>query len=276
MQTIHRISIYAIGILLIGFISGCSKNSTGPTAAGGNPNVSLSVLFSRTAPSGVFKTAGTQAVDSLRIDSAVVVFSRITFEARIDTVAIDTMGDDFDDVRGKDTSIVFNGPFVVHIRDTTAINFASQTVPPGTYDGIRFTIHRLMPGDPFQDSDDRFGGMVPSDTSAMGSSITVWGEVKKNGVMTPFTYRLDASLTFKLRGTFTVPAATSTYNIALNFDMGRWFTNPFDGAILDPTDLFPMNQAFIRHAIIMSFMNGRGGHNRGDGHPDGDGNGYGG
>ncbi len=272
MQNINRLTVLTVALAgVIGILSGCAKNSSSPTSAGGNPTVSLSVLFSQSGTPGLFKTAGGLAVDSLRIDSAVVVFSRITFESHVDTVRIDTTGNGFDDDSGIDTHVTFMGPFVVHVRDTTAINFASQVIPAGTYDGIRFKIHKLMPGESHEDSDDRNGGMARNDSSVAGSSIMVWGAVKKNGVWTPFAFSFDANLTFKLKGTFTVPAATSTFNVALNFSMNSWFTAPFSGMLLDPTDPSMMNQMLIRRAIIISFEGGRCGHDRGDGHPDGGG-----
>jgi hypothetical protein len=86
----------------------------------------------------------------------------------------------------------------------------------------------------------------------------------------PFTFRFNGELEFKVKGNFTVPASTSSVSIALNIDMGKWFTNPHDGTLLDPTDTSRDNIAFIMQAIRASFGGCRGGHDRGDGHPDDD------
>ena len=115
------------------------------------------------------------------------------------------------------------------------------------------------------DSDDHRLHSMPNDTAVTGSSITVWGAVLKNGAWVNFKYQLDANVEFKVKGTFTVPASTSTINLALNVNMAAWFTDPMTGALLDPTDASFMNALLIRHAILMSFEHARGGHDWRDG-----------
>lgn len=257
-------AMIALG-LAAGFVAGCSKStSTGPLAS--DTPVNMAVSFSSSGSTGLMKVAGTATTDSLRIDSAVVVLARIKFESNIDSVAVDTVDGQTEDL-DNDQSIAFKGPFVIHVRDTVAINFASQVLPAGTYNGIKFKIHRLLGGEPFEDSDDHNHHPRTNDSAAVGSSITVWGAVLKNGVWTNFTFNFNGEVEFKIKGTFTVAASTNTVNIALNFNMGSWFVNPMTGALLDPTDTSFMNREMIRQAIYASFDKGRGGHDRGDGHP---------
>jgi hypothetical protein len=257
-------------LLVIGLamIAGCSKDSTtGPAA--GNTNVNMAISFSKSGISGLMKTTGALGIDSLRIDSAIVVIARVKFEPHLDSAGVDTIGDDYG--FPGDSNLVFNGPFLIHIRDTIGIDFASKVLPAGTYDGITLSIHRLLHGEHCEDSDDhdgrhRHGSM--NDSAVAGSSIMVWGSVLKNDSWTPFNFNFDGEARIKVKGLFVVPEATSTANIALNFNMGTWFSNPIDGSLLDPTDMSHHNMQLIRLAIYKSFGIGRCGHNRGDGRPD--------
>ncbi len=267
MNSRNRIAGLISVLALLGVV-GCTKDN-GPVSPAGNPQVALSVSFSSGGSgTALMKAAVPASVDSLRIDSAIVVFDRIKFESHIDTVAVDSTGSGSDDDR--DANVTFRGPFVVHIRDTVAISFADQTLPPGTYDGIKFKIHRLQPGEPREDSDEH-NGHHPGNTDSLtyGSSVMVWGSVFKNGAWVPFTLTYDGELEFKIKGNFVVSAATNNINIALNFNMGLWFTDPHTGALLDPTDTSMMNRELFREAIRHSFETGRGGRDRDhDGHPD--------
>ena len=73
-------------------IAGCSKDN-GPVSPSSSPQVSLAATFSKSlAGTALMKSFGTFAVDSLRIDSAIVVLQRIKFESHIDTVSVDSTG----------------------------------------------------------------------------------------------------------------------------------------------------------------------------------------
>jgi hypothetical protein len=267
-QSMWWMGMAACAVVILGMLSGCARNNgvNGPMSSA---PVNMAISFSQAGTPGLMKTSGGMSVDSLRIDSAVVVLARIKFESHIDSVIVDTADNHTEDL-DMDANIVFKGPFVIHVRDTVGINFANEVLPAGTYTGIKLEIHRLMRGEPFEDSDDHRTHSMPNDTTFSGSSITVWGAVLKNGAWVNFKYQLDASIEFKIKGTFTVPASTSNVNLALNINMGTWFTDPMTGALLDPTDASSMNAMLIRRAILSSFEHGRGGHDRGDGHPDND------
>jgi hypothetical protein len=261
----RTVAILATGVVA-GVLAGCSKSTmTGPSSS--TAPVNMAVSFSKSGSPGLMKGYGTLSTDSLRIDSAVVVIARIKFESHVDTVSVDTVNGHTEDL-DNDQSIAFKGPFAIHVRDTVAINFANQVLPAGTYDGIKFKIHRLMRGEPFEDSDEHNHRPRMSDSVVVGSSITVWGAVLKNGVWTSFTFNFDGEVEFKIKGTFTVSSSISNVNIALNFNMGSWFVNPLTSTLLDPTDTSFQNRELIRRAIYASFGKGKGGHDRGDGHPD--------
>jgi len=261
-----------MALLMALMIAGCSQSGN-PVAGQQQVPVNLSVAFSTGGGTGLLKAAGGTSADSIRIDSAIVVFARIKFESHIDSVAVDSTGKDSAEVESEDDlNVTFRGPFVVHVRDTVAIDFASQTLPAGTYNGIKFKIHRLMPGEHHEDSDEHEGHMMNpmADTTGYGSSIVVWGQVYKNGAWEPFEFKFNGEFEFKIAGDFVVSEATSSINIALNFDMGAWFRNPETGSLLDPTDLSLMNRELFQRAIRESFGSGCGGRDDNhDGHPDG-------
>jgi len=262
--------VIVLSVIVMGWmITGCTKDSTTGPAPSSGPMVNMAVSFSKSGTTGLAKATDALFTDSLHIDSAVVVFARIQFLQHADSESVDSGEVEHDsDDRGDD--IIFRGPFVVHVRDTVAINFANRELPAGTYDGIKFKIHRLKHGEHHEDSDERnhHHHAFADDSTIIGSSITVWGSVYKNGAWTPFTFTFNGELEFKIKGNFIVPASTSSVNIALNIDMGAWFKNPFDGTLLDPTDTSDENRHLIRRAIRASLSNCRGGHDRGDGHPD--------
>jgi hypothetical protein len=222
----------------------------------------MSVVFSNSGtPAGLEKVSSvtSSGVDSIRIDSAIVVFARIQFESDIDTVTVDTTSSiPFININMNDTSLTFTGPFVVHVRDTVAINFASRTLPAGTYTGIKFDIGQLGPGQRFQDSDifNHIRNSV-NDTSATDYSIVVWGAVYKDSAWVPFEFKDNQNLEYKVRGTFTISSPTSAIDIALNFNMGTWFLDPMTGAILDPTSTSMRDIMMIDQAIASSFQQGR-------------------
>jgi hypothetical protein len=254
------------GAVLVAMFGGCAKNSTTGPSSGLTP-VNLAISFSNSGGVGLMKSSGLASADSIRIDSAVVVIARIKFESHIDTVKVDTVEGHTEDL-DLDQNIVFRGPFVIHVRDTVAFSFANNVLPAGTYDGIKFKIHRLQDGEQHEDSDEHNHHPKTNDSVIVRSSISVWGSVLKNGVWTKFAFFFDGEVEFKIKGTFTVAASTNTVNLALNFNMGSWFVNPMTGALLDPTDTSSMNRELIRMAIYRSFGKGRGGHDRGDGRPD--------
>jgi len=292
MRQTRRATLLAIAIFLIAatcsyLVTGCSSPS-GPGS--GSTMVHMSASFSKAGTGGFLKLGGLSDIDSLRIDSAVVVISRIKFVAREDSEMSDNDGDDHDGDDGDDgdgghdgdaitngdehdgdddSSVVFKGPFVIHVHDTVAIDFADKVLPAGSYDAIILKIRRLGFRERHWDSDEHSSRECWSDTGLAGASITMYGAVFKDSAWMPFTYKLNDNLEFKIKGNFDVPASTSSVNIALNFNMDAWFRNLSDGSLLDPTDTSYENRTMIRHAIEKAFNQCRGGRDRGgDGHPD--------
>jgi hypothetical protein len=264
-RKMNRFSFAVLGMFLVGgVLAGCSSND-GPT---GNPNAApVQLSLSLGSNSGAFaKTFVGTATDSMQIDSAVVVFESIKFTSQVDSVIVDTTGEDTGEIE-HELELVFRGPFVIHIQPLTVVSFANQNLPPGNYDGISFKVHRLTPGEHYEDSHEyNRHGRAPLDSLNYGSSLLVWGKVRKNGEWVPFKFAYDGELKYKLRGNFTV-AAGGTIDVALQLDPTQWFRDARSGALLDPTD--PLARGAIREALKRAFMGMRGGHDHNhDGHPD--------
>jgi hypothetical protein len=269
MQKKFLTSIIFTGLVLIaGMNSGCSKDSPS-SAITTTPTVNMSVSFSQSSAAGLHKGYSTLAVDQVRIDSAVIIFSNIKFESHFDSSMVLVDGSTMADSGNID--VWFKGPFVVHVRDTIGINFASAQLPAGTYSAVKFRIHNLIRGEFREDSDERMHRpFILGDSALAGSSVTVWGVVVKNGVSTNFAYHFNGEVEFVVRGNFVVPAAGSAVSVAMNFNISSFFIDPKTGALLDPTDTSMMNREVIRRAIYTAFGKGKWGHDRGDGHPDND------
>lgn len=226
--------------------------------------MSLSATFTtQGTPASLGMSSGILAADSIQIDSAVVVFSHIEFESEIhdsDSVSEDE----------SEFEVTFKGPFVIHVRDSEPITFASQILPAGTYNSIKLKIHRLSPNDHHYDSDDRQHRYMPSSTAPFaGSSIVVWGRVFKDGAWQEFTFETNIEAMYRIRGTFVVDESIQTIPVTLTFNIGSWFVDPRTGALLDPTDTSLSNRLSIHEAIRESFGQGSCGRDDDrDGHPD--------
>lgn len=267
-----RNAAVGIALTLALIIVGCSQ-SVNPVPGTKEVPVNLSASFSGTgATSGLSKVSVLSSVDSVVIDSAIVVLARIKFESHLDSMDVDSVeSDSLESDDDDELNVKFRGPFVVHIRDMISVDFAGETLPPGTYNSIKFKIHRLMPGEHYEDSDEHNGKAGWGADLPYGSSIVVWGSVLKDGLWMPFEFNFDIELEFRIRGDFVVAEEASSVNIAMNFDMGMWFVNPFDGSLLDPTDLGQTTRELFLRAIKKSFGQGRCGRDDDDdGHPDED------
>jgi len=256
-----RITIPAMLISLV-LLSACSEGSLDP--ANGTAPVSVSATFTTAGtPAALGKGSGFLAADSLHIDSALVVFSRIEFESEVHH-------SDSSMNHEMEMELTFMGPFMIHVRNSDPITFTSQVLPAGTYNSIKFRIHKLSDDDHHYDSDDSRHMYVPSTgTPYVGSSIIVWGHKRENGIWTPFTFETNIEAEYRIRGSFVVDETIQTIPVTLNFNIGRWFVDPATGGLLDPSDNSSANRFRIHEAIQNSFENGSCGRDDNhDGHPD--------
>lgn len=272
--------MFVLALVAVAWIGGCSK-SENPVSPTGVTPVSMSIAFSQSGSgSSLFKSTGFGGIDSVRIDSAIVVLFRIKFESHLEEMDDDSAesdsvehadeGEDDGAESEEESNVTMHGPFVVHVRDTVAISFGEKMIPAGIYTAIKFKIHRLRSGEHHEDSDEHSDRpIVEFDPGSEGASIVVWGAVLKGGAWVPFALFFNGEAEFKIRGNFVIPEATNTVHVALQFNMGLWFRNPQSGELLDPTDTSETNRELFMRAIKHSFGHGWGGHDDDhDGHPD--------
>ncbi len=242
-------------------LAACKENTSAPAVPAENsgqiPVVSLTASTMAASGSVHFaKISGTDNalanVDSMVIDSALIVLKDIKFIAAIDTARVrdslecERNDDDeqmHDGYHGDDARPVvrFKGPFLVALKDTTPVQVALDTIPPGNYSGIKYVIHKLRRRDLSADP------MLPD--SLVGRSIMVVGSAKYKDGWKAFVYKADIDEEFKVKGDFTINAGDKLVPIALKFDLVSWFTAP-DGRLLDPNSWF--DRIFIRFNIKAS------------------------
>ena len=126
---------------------------------------------------------------------------------------------------GSQRAEIALGPVVIDLgaADLTSAGvekILDSTVPAGTYDKIKFKIHRL------QAADASVAGAA--DLVAKNASILIDGTF--NGTAFQFATALEAEQ--ELEGKFVIDAKSQ--NITLNFDPSKWFVS--GTTVLDPSD----------------------------------------
>jgi hypothetical protein len=267
MKRITVASVIALVVLV-----GCSDNSSGPRATSGSGvPVAVTGVAGLNGGSGqLLKSDGTTGtVDSIRVTSSIIILKNIAFHSRIDTVQVrDSSEVDRDDQNEEGEQYHkddhggmerFRGPFVVELLNNTPTQIALDTIPPGTYDGIKFVLHKLHRRDVVTNP------LFPD--SLVGYSVVVSGTVFYAGQSgTPFVFRTDINEEFKVRGDFVVEEGSNLVPYVLDFQMNTWF----DGRtrVLDPNGFFDrwMIRWNIKHAFKDLMKGGRDWNH--DGHPD--------
>jgi hypothetical protein len=266
----NLLRMIVVGMVVV--LAGCAENSSGP-GSGGQGNLVQLTASGGTDLSGVrlgkLSTAdGTLAgIDSIVVGQAIIVLKDIRFLAAPDTAhmrdSTECQRDNDSEERGgwrRDPTLHFRGPFIVTLQDTTPVQIALDTIPPGLYSGIKFNIHKL------RHSDSTSNPIVRD--SLQGYSIAVTGMVKYTvGGWAPFNFKADVDEDFMVKGDFAVADGQTLTPYVLKFELASWFRAP-TGAMLDPNNV--TDRRWIRYAIKAS-LKGRlaGGRDRNhDGHPD--------
>ena len=244
-------------------IAGCQDNASGPREG---QNALVQATASAAQPGGGVVLGKSSVsdfpmggIDSLRVDQAILVLKDIAFKSAIDSehtrdsmeTEMESERDEdrmeghegfFDKVDGDGNRVHFKGPFVVVLHDTTPVQIAVDTIPPGTYNGIKFIIHKLRSKDLARNPS------LPD--SLLGYSIAVSGSVRDTGgVWKDFVFKTDIDEEFKAKGEFTTSPGDMLTPFVLKFDLESWFRG-YNGRLLDPNNA--MDRWFIRAAIKAS------------------------
>jgi hypothetical protein len=213
------ISFVLIAFLLL-LIQGCDSAET--------TDGTVSLSFSTPSPNQKI------SADSIALDTVKILIRdiKLGFESEDD----DGFGHDSDDVAVK------VGPVVVYLNlNGLTTDFAVSNIPSGTYNNVKFKIHKIeaseTPPDPeFKEGDD----------SSLRYSVIIKGIYNSN----PFIYksRKSAHQKIELENPLVVEPNTAT-NLTITVDPSTWFIK--EGVILDPSD--PANENDIDNNIKDSF-----------------------
>ena len=227
----HAIKLSILAIC-IGFIAGCADDTT---SSGNNGTLAMSTELA----SGGTVTSSTSAkksspaaifVDSLKVTSTAVVISNLK------------MHHDGDDDSTKDGTIK-TGPFLLVFDSTGSHVAVSSPVPAGTYDRIKFEIHKLKNKNDSLNA--QFADFVLND-----ATIRVTGHVWQGGVQSEFTYFSDITENIQVFFSPSVAVAeNSTTNVTLEFVPQTVFVN--GGIVLDPRN--NTNKNVLKAALKAAF-----------------------
>ena len=241
----YKIAIYALAILLGGIYIGCSKNNMTAPSAG---NFALSVK--KVSPSTGSITSG----DTLTFDAVKILLKNV--ELFSDSGGEGEGGgedhggdDDGGHGEGHDggghlehSEEVEAGPFVVDLNLTGSANtIALVNIPAGTYNGVKFEIHRMSREETIPDSE-----FIDSTCGEKGYSIIVSGTY----LGTHFIFKSRESV--NQRVTFPTPIIVTEnglIEVTLTVDPFSWFR--FNGNLIDPGN--PENYELINQLIKESF-----------------------
>ena len=155
------------------------------------------------------------------------------------------------DSAGKEDRTVKTGPFIYEADSLGSRVVSSVNVTPGTYDRLKFEIHRFSSSETAAfENDAAFKDFVTGDRY----SVIIEGYVIRKSGAAPFVYRSDVTENVKLEySPALVIGEGAVTSSTLKFDVATAFK---DGAsILDPDD--PKNESFIDNAIKRAFRANR-------------------
>ena len=138
------------------------------------------------------------------------------------------------------------GPILVDLPLGGIERMFEATVPAGTFDELRFQIHK-----PSDDGDAADHAFLAAHPDFAGVSIRVKGTF--NG--TDFTYTSDLNVEQELRfNPAVVVTAGTPAKLTVSLDLSGWFRN--SGTLVDPATAAEggANEDLVRHNIIRSFQ----------------------
>lgn len=241
-----------LGIALILVTSlywfGCS-NSSNPVSATGLPGqVTVTAYLTQQANSSLHKISSTSSIDSITVTRVRVVLRDLRLKSENnEDIEMDhedgTNNQTYNYNHFEDSTEIGEhsdqrqAPFVLDLSLTDTVQqIAIDTFPPGTYDGVKFEIHRVDQSD--IDS-------LPPDVQATFAdflagnrySVIIDGNYYQNGQATPFTYKseIDAEIELPINPPLVVDSTQATVNLTLKINSSGWFFDS-NNNLLDPTN----------------------------------------
>jgi hypothetical protein len=231
-------------VLALGFIaSSCRDNAVG-TNTNTAPRVEMfaelnspSVSIIKPDDKSMTILSNGDVVDSLRITRVRILVSRMILHQHV----ADSLSDDDDHDK-----VLKLGPFLITVDSAGQRLFATDTIPAGNYDKVKFEIHRFSSNEiSLYLNDPLYTDFVSYDRH----TVIIEGHGYKNGQVFDFDYRsnVTANLTIDFDGPFSMSAGTIT---TLMLQINPALTFKTSGQVLDPRD--PRNHSAIEYAIRAS------------------------
>ena len=232
------IRVFCATIVMILFVTGCGDDVALPepnfVLESGIANPTL-VLVEK--PSD--KVAKGETVTSLIVRRVRVLVSRIVLHTGADTSA-------------QDDKTVKSGPFIFEADSLGNRVITSVTVTPGSYDRVKFEVHRFSSSETAAfENDPVFQDFVTGDRY----SVIIEGYVvRKNGVPERFTYKSNVTSNIELEYSPALIISDGAVTTStLQFDAAAVFRDGTD--ILDPDD--QRNESSIDNGIKRAFRANR-------------------
>lgn len=229
--------ICALALAIV--LTSCSDSSSNP-ATGKSPQVqmmaefsSTSVTSSKTSKIETGILANGEVADSLHITRARILVSRLQLHRAND------------DSPYSDRNVKV-GPFIITIDSAGQRLVATDTIPEGNYDKLKFEIHRFSNSEISLYLDDLlYMDFVTTDRY----TLLVDGVVYKEGKQYPFTYRSNVTANMIIDfGNFFSISSDAITTLVLQMDPAISFR--YGSQVLDPRD--PRNQSHIEAALRAS------------------------
>ncbi len=230
--------MYALAALAVGlFVIGCSSDDTT------SPNGNVSVESSIESPTvSMFSTPGDRVQGRSMVDSITVTRVRVLVSRMILRPDGKSDNDSSADCKVK------TEPFV-YIADSTGTKVvASASVPNGSYDRIKYEIHRFSSSEvPSYLNDTIFRDFVTNDRY----TVIIEGTLVRDGsARQPFVYRSDATANVKVNFAPSLTVSDGTpATLSLRFNAANVFRDGSD--LLDPED--GKNESKIDNNIKAAF-----------------------
>lgn len=219
-------------IVAAGVVVGCSSDDT----AAPSSNLAVTCRIDNAATNSVglkgAQTAGEKA-DSVIVSRVRVLVERMVLHPSNSTDSVDDRS-------------VKAGPFVFLADSTGTRVVASVNLTPGTYDKLKYEVHRFSSSEvPSYLNDPQFVDFVSTDRY----SLIIDGHVVRSGARKTFQYKSDITSNIELPLTsFTVPS-TGSVSVDVVFSTAKAFLD--NGQMLDPTD--PKNESAIDNNLKAAF-----------------------
>ncbi len=170
---------------------------------------------------------------------------------------------------GHDRQEVEAGPYVLEVAvgdSNLQLAIPTTVVPPGSYDGIEFEIHRVRSTDKLNLQTTKGGTKLDGLSIVLEGTCTgpATGTAPVAPPPTPFSVTSSMEVEVEYETAFTVAKGTAT-NVTLAFDASTWLAGP-DGTTLDPCKNDPATNARIM-ANVKASLRAFGDDDR-DGHDD--------